>query len=166
MTRRPIVRRTPTPDEIAHAYDLARDGHELAHEGHIEESYQMLSEIADIFDVPMTPIDSYDTSVPALPPETQLTTKDTHMDILDLTPTGGPTKRVGIKFIGGKRASQTVELHAGTTAHDILQHLGLDASFQLADSTNERTFKPNDVVSALVDDGTVLHVSSIVTAGD
>lgn len=77
------------------------------------------------------------------------------------------TKNVGIKFVGSKRATETVALVPGNTVSDVLTSLGLDtAGYALSDARNpDNVFRGGDDLYARVNDGDMLYASANVTAG-
>ena len=76
------------------------------------------------------------------------------------------TKNIAIKYVGGIKATETIQLAPGNTTHDVLTKLGLGADYQLSDARKpELVFKPDDVLYAQVEDGDLVHCSSTVDAG-
>jgi hypothetical protein len=75
-------------------------------------------------------------------------------------------KRIAIKFPGGNRATQTVELQPGTTVLDVLRQLDLDGQYLLSRHDRpEQPFRPADNLFAMVEDGDLLVASALVDAG-
>ncbi len=75
-------------------------------------------------------------------------------------------KSIAIKFVGSKRATETLQIIAGTTVADVLNKLNLAEGYQLSDAqTPEAPFRPTDVLYALVEDGSLLYASAFVDAG-
>ena len=76
------------------------------------------------------------------------------------------TKSIAIKFVGGTRPTETIQLVPGNTTRDVLTKLGLGADYQLSDARKpEFVFKPDDVLYARVEDGDLVHASAMVDAG-
>ena len=76
------------------------------------------------------------------------------------------TKSIAVKFVGSKRATETLQIVPGTTVADVLNQLGLTGGYQLSDAqTPDVVFRPSDVIFARVDDGGLVYASSNVDAG-
>lgn len=76
------------------------------------------------------------------------------------------SKSIAIKFVGSKRATETLQVLPGTTVAEVLNTLDLNAGYQLSDAQNpDVVFRPNDVLYALVEDGALLYASALVDAG-
>ena len=76
------------------------------------------------------------------------------------------TKTCGVKFVGAKRATETLELQPGTTVADVLAKLNLGGGYQLSPSTSpERVFRGTDNLYALIEDGDLIYCSALVDAG-
>jgi hypothetical protein len=76
------------------------------------------------------------------------------------------TKRILVKFVGGRREPQEVFVGSGTTTSDLLSELGLDStSYFISKGTAETTFGPDEILYPLLADGDLLYVSSMVDAG-
>ena len=76
------------------------------------------------------------------------------------------TKTFGVKFVGAKRATETLEIQPGSTVADVLAKLNLGAGYQLSPSTSPETvFRANDNLYALVQDGDLIYCSAVVDAG-
>lgn len=75
------------------------------------------------------------------------------------------TKRVNVKFVGGMKPPQTLQLLPGTTAADVLKNLGLDASYEVSDAASLTVFRADEVLFPRIEDGSMLHVASMVDAG-
>lgn len=76
-------------------------------------------------------------------------------------------KRVGIKFLGADRQTESLIIEPGTTARDMLVALKLDpVGFQLSDARNpDVVFRADDNVFARINDGDMLHAAASVIAG-
>lgn len=75
-------------------------------------------------------------------------------------------KTIAIKFPGGNRATESVDLQPGTTVLDVLQKLGLDGQYMLSTHDRpEKPFRPTDVIYPMVEDGDLLIASALVDAG-
>jgi hypothetical protein len=75
-------------------------------------------------------------------------------------------KSIGIKFPGGNRATQSVDLQPGTTVLEVLQKLNLDGQYLLSRHDRpEQPFRPADVLFPLVEDGDLLVATALVDAG-
>ena len=76
------------------------------------------------------------------------------------------SKSIAIKFVGAKRATETVTIVPGVTVADVLATLKLDRGFQLSDAKNpDIVFRSDDVLYALVQDGDLLYASALIDAG-
>lgn len=75
-------------------------------------------------------------------------------------------KRILVKFSGGMKPPQQALVGPGTTAQDLLKHLGLSArDYNLSSGTGDSTFGMNEVIYPHVQDGDLLFVTSRVDAG-
>ncbi len=76
------------------------------------------------------------------------------------------SKAIAVKFIGSKRATETLQIMPGTTVTEVLKTLNLSAGYQLSDAQNpDIVFRPADVLYAMVEDGALLYASALVDAG-
>lgn len=75
-------------------------------------------------------------------------------------------KSIGVKFPGGNRATQSVDVQPGTTVLEVLRTLNLDGQFLLSRHDRaEHPFRPSDVLYPLVEDGDLLVATAMVDAG-
>ena len=75
-------------------------------------------------------------------------------------------KRVLVKFSGGMRPPQETLIGPGTTANELLKHLGLSASdFSLSKGSGDSTYGINEHIYPDLIDGDLLFVTSRVDAG-
>jgi hypothetical protein len=76
------------------------------------------------------------------------------------------SKSIAVKFVGSKRATETLRILPGTTVAEVLTTLNLSGGYQLSDAQNpDRVFRPTDVLYAMVEDGALLYASALVDAG-
>jgi hypothetical protein len=76
------------------------------------------------------------------------------------------SKSIAVKFVGSKRATETLRIVPGTTVAEVLTSLNLSGGYQLSDAHNQdRVFRPTDVLYAMVEDGALLYASALVDAG-
>jgi len=76
------------------------------------------------------------------------------------------TKRLGVKYVGSKRATETAIITAGTTTRDLLIRLGLDPSgYEVLDGRNDKNFQADEVLFARVEDGDLVHIAAHVQVG-
>lgn len=76
-------------------------------------------------------------------------------------------KRILVKFSGGMKPPQEVHVGPGTTAKDLLRHLGLYANdYNLSMGPSDSTFGGNEVIYPKIKDGDLLFVTSRVDAGN
>ena len=75
-------------------------------------------------------------------------------------------KSFAVKFVGSKRATETLQILPGTTVAEVLKTLALSGGYQLSDAQNpDIVFHPTDVLYARVEDGALLYASALVDAG-
>ena len=76
------------------------------------------------------------------------------------------SKTIAVKFVGAKRATETLQILPGTTVAEVLTTLNLSGGYQLSDAQRaDVVFRPNDVLYAMVEDGALLYASALVDAG-
>jgi hypothetical protein len=76
------------------------------------------------------------------------------------------SKSIAIKFVGSKRAPETLRILPGTTVSEVLKTLNLSGGYQLSDAQSpDIVFHPTDVLYARVEDGALLYASALVDAG-
>lgn len=84
----------------------------------------------------------------------------------EIIPHAQGVKTVLVKFSGGARPPQEVQVGPGTSTQDLLQHLGLYANdFNLSLGPTDTTFGGNEVIYPKIKDGDLLFVTSRVDAG-
>jgi hypothetical protein len=75
-------------------------------------------------------------------------------------------KSIAVKFVGSKRAAETLQILPGTTVAEVLKTLNLGAGYQLSHAQRpEAVYRPSDVLYAMVEDGDLLYASALVDAG-
>lgn len=76
-------------------------------------------------------------------------------------------KRVLVKYTGGTKQPQEALIGPGTTADDLLNHLGLSAQdFNLSRGTGDSIFGMKEPLYDKIIDGDLLFVTSRVDAGN
>jgi hypothetical protein len=76
-------------------------------------------------------------------------------------------KSIAVKFVGSNKATETLKILPGTTVSEVLTTLGLSGGYQLSDAQKpDRVFRANDVIYALLDDGSLVYASALVDAGN
>jgi hypothetical protein len=87
-------------------------------------------------------------------------------DVIEAEVIDPDVKRILVKFSGGMKPPQQALVGPGTTAQDLLQHLGLSATdYNLSSGTGDTTFGMNEGIYPNVKDGDLLFVTSRVDAG-
>lgn len=76
-----------------------------------------------------------------------------------------PAKTLAIKFTGGNRCSEVVEIAPGTTSGEVLSKIGLQRGYVLSDASGQNVFNADDNIYQHLQDGDGLFVTSIVDAG-
>lgn len=77
------------------------------------------------------------------------------------------TKKVFVKFAGRTRQPQEVFVGPGTSASELLEHLGLRGNeFQISKGTPGTVFGRDEIVYPQIEDGDLIYCTSIVDAGD
>jgi hypothetical protein len=76
------------------------------------------------------------------------------------------SKSIAVKFVGSKRATETLQIVPGTTVAEVLKTLNLTAGYQLSDAHNpDVVYRPTNNIYAMVEDGALLYASALVDAG-
>jgi hypothetical protein len=76
------------------------------------------------------------------------------------------TKRLALKFPGGRRGTEMAIITASTTTRDLLTRLGLDPTgYEVLDGRNDHSFQLDEVLFARVADGDLVHISARIDVG-
>lgn len=74
-------------------------------------------------------------------------------------------KTVSVKCIGSQKPIQTRSIEIGTTPLDLLRSIGLDAGYQLSDTSGARIYGNTEDLYSLLPDASMLLCSAVVDAG-